>query len=451
MRMIGFKGALKVFYYLMAIDGVEDVELERFKEIGQELMGKKFDLNCDEVIGLCKVTLNSIESEEQKFDIIQGAIDEALKHQVYEFTYGIVYKQLIWDMISLAHSDGEYTEEEDRLIQYVASKLDIDKSELVEMKQLMRSALAVVNEQEELEKSDRPYSEVKPFIDEIEKRKATILEAVKSLIEDDFLFEGYEKSDKKEREQNVGQKIKNAVAPVALSVAHKTKEGVKAGSDKIKDKIKKIDNKPPFIIPTKYKEASNKIKEEAGFEADDNIYCMVNDNTYAFLQFKTSVSDEPFDYDEQNLIDFLHESIVNNNDDATGIVEIKSGKTKGGSKYLIQILKQSLRTEEGIHTGNQYILELYIEKDGEDQLIEGTFVEIGTTGFRESMVMTKLQNEDEELLTNFPEGWSADPYDPDFKQGFLMNLAEKEEYDKYFMNHPLSEARRLAEFVVGTN
>ena len=450
MKIIGFKGVLKVFYYLMAIDGVTDVELDRFKEIGQELMGNKFDSICNETIGLCNVTLESIDSEENRFDSIQGAIDDALKHQVYDLKFGVVPRLILWDMISIAYSDGAYTEEENRLIGHVARILEVDKSVLVEMKQLMITGLSIYDEQTELEKSERPYCEVKPLIDELEKRKCTIIEAVNALIEDDLLVNTVELyGERYSKALSAANKLKQTVTPFAISIAQKTQEGIKAGSKIIKEKVKKISDKPEFILPTIYEKADDELKQEVGYDPEDNIYCMCNDNTVALIQFKHSVSDEPFDYDEQSLIDFLHESIDKDNDDTTGIVDVKGGITKSGGQYLIQILKQSVRSDNGFHTGNRYLLELYIEKNGEDQLVEGTFVESGTTGLRESMVMAQLQNEG--LLDDFPEGWSADPYDPDFKKGFLMNLAEQEKYDKYFVTHPLSEARKLAKFIVGTN
>ncbi len=177
---------------------------------------------------------------------------------------------------------------------------------------------------------------------------------------------------------------------------------------------------------------------------------MFNEDTYAFIQFKNSLTDEPFDYDEQGLIDFLHDSIIEKDDDTTGIVEISGGTTKSGGKYLIQILKQSAIDENGIHTGNQYLLALYIEKDGEDKLVEGNFVEVGTTGFRDSVILDKMMREGK-VSDDFPNGWAMDPYDPEFKKGFLMNLSEREEYDSLFPSHPLSEARRLAKFIVGSN
>ena len=451
MKIIGFKGTLKVFYYLMAVDEVTDFELERFDEIGQELMGSRFLSVRDEIISLCKSTLSAIETEDERFDIIQEAIDDALKNETYDIRFGVAPRMLVWDMLSLAYSDGEYTEQENRLIGHVSRILEIEKSVLVEMKQLMSTAQSVVAQQEELEKSERPYSEVKPLIDEIENRKATILQAVTALIEDDILLDYVEPEEEKESAvKSAAKKFGERVSPVAKNLAQKTQNGFKNGSGKLKDKVKKFSKKPPFVIPSKYEKANDEIKTEAGFPVDNDIYCAFNDDTYAFIQFKTSLSDEPYDYDEQSLIDLIHDSIKENDDDLTGIVEISGGTTKSGGKYIIQILKQSAIDDNGNHTGNQYLLDLYIQKDGEDQLVEGNFVEVGTTGLRDTVILDKMMREGK-VSDDFPNGWAMDPYDPEFKKGFLMNLSEREEYDKLFPSHPLSEARRFAKFVVGSN
>ena len=66
-------------------------------------------------------------------------------------------------------------------------------------------------------------------------------------------------------------------------------------------------------------------------------------------------------------------------------------------------------------------------------------VEPGMTGIREAMVADKL------LRTgNFDMAdWDCDPYDKDLKTGVVMNMAEAENYDAEFPNHPLSQVRNL--------
>jgi hypothetical protein len=66
-------------------------------------------------------------------------------------------------------------------------------------------------------------------------------------------------------------------------------------------------------------------------------------------------------------------------------------------------------------------------------------VEAGMTGLREAMVADKLLR-----AGNFDmDNWDSDPYDKDLKTGVLMNLAEVENYDMDFPDHPLSRVRDL--------
>ena len=47
--------------------------------------------------------------------------------------------------------------------------------------------------------------------------------------------------------------------------------------------------------------------------------------------------------------------------------------------------------------------------------------------------------------------WFRDPYDPEYRKGFLMNQSEKAELDSLFPEHPLSVARALIRYVVENN
>jgi len=47
-------------------------------------------------------------------------------------------------------------------------------------------------------------------------------------------------------------------------------------------------------------------------------------------------------------------------------------------------------------------------------------------------------------------GWSADPYLSGYDQGILMNMAEREEYDALFPDHPLTMVRRLMKKIHGS-
>lgn len=261
LKIISKQGALKSFYYLMSVDGVTSFEEDRFQEIGEELLGAEFELCKDELVSFCKTHLNSISVDDERYDVIQEGIDLVLNETVTDVNDGVVPRLLVWNMLSLAHCDDDYSENENRIISHVARVLSIDKSVFVEMKQLISTADSVRKEQEQLELSDRPYFEVRPLVDEIEKRKNTIVEAAKALIVDDLLFEELPVVKNIEKKENVilnagkkigesvavgGKKVGEAVAPVAKDLGAKAATGaagIKDGASKLFSKMKDVTKK----------------------------------------------------------------------------------------------------------------------------------------------------------------------------------------------------------------
>lgn len=79
--------------------------------------------------------------------------------------------------------------------------------------------------------------------------------------------------------------------------------------------------------------------------------------------------------------------------------------------------------------------------------ISGYFDEIGTTGIRDVMVFEILRRKGK--VNEDMESWTADPYDPSVKTGFLMNISEREQYDEIFPDHPLSVVRSLIRHLTG--
>ena len=65
---------------------------------------------------------------------------------------------------------------------------------------------------------------------------------------------------------------------------------------------------------------------------------------------------------------------------------------------------------------------------------------------REAVVLDQMvaagritfQEKDERIL-----GWTQDPYDPTLDAPLLRNLAEDEQYDAQFPDHPLSRLRSI--------
>lgn len=95
-------------------------------------------------------------------------------------------------------------------------------------------------------------------------------------------------------------------------------------------------------------------------------------------------------------------------------------------------------------TGMTYIASLTFPFRNCSFVFKVQAVEIGVTGMRDAWVADKLMQENIITLNeNGPSNWFADPYDPNFKDGTLMNKSEQDIYDIHFPNHPLTRVRQL--------
>lgn len=92
-------------------------------------------------------------------------------------------------------------------------------------------------------------------------------------------------------------------------------------------------------------------------------------------------------------------------------------------------------------SGMTYIASITFPFSDFSFVIKYTCQEIGTTGFRDSIIGGKLSaNYTEKERSDF-KWWKKDPYDSTYDDIALYNLSDCEEYDSHFLTHPLSRAR----------
>lgn len=239
MNIIDKKNAMKAFYYLMAVDGeVCDVELDKFNEIGREIDSKFFDDYRKSIIEECRTQIDTATGEDEYYDVIQEGLDEALFCRVKDQSQGIAVRFLVWNMLAIAFSNDEYSKVERRMIKHVVRVTKMDKSVFLEMEQLIKAAASVEKESTWIKTSDKTYAEVKPIVDELEKRQKVILESAKALIEDDIeLDEPNINVDKSRFINNVVSKVKDKISPIATEVGTKTKKVFGKATTKIGEKV----------------------------------------------------------------------------------------------------------------------------------------------------------------------------------------------------------------------
>lgn len=183
--VIGIPAALRIFYSMMAIDGTISLEEEeKFCEIAREL-DPNFESYKGQLIQECtQVVETPFSSEEEYYDNIHDYVGDIIRDSGMKAESGIRGKVLVWDLLAIAYSEGEYSVNEKRLLRYITKKLGVDDVVLLEMENTIRTLLAIEQEEEWLKTSNRSYREVEDRINELSDRKAVIMTGARALLND---------------------------------------------------------------------------------------------------------------------------------------------------------------------------------------------------------------------------------------------------------------------------
>lgn len=190
------RDALRIMYCMMLIDGnVSEEEEEKFCEIGlacdQDFDACKKQLidECNGVVqsesaqGIDFVSIASVDSEEY-YDQIHDYVGDLIKEENFYQTEGVRAKWLIWNLLAIAYSEGDYSTNERRLMRYIAKKSGVDNTVLLEMEHTFSTLIAIEKEEEWLKSSDRPYKVIEERVVELSNRKNAIMQGINALISD---------------------------------------------------------------------------------------------------------------------------------------------------------------------------------------------------------------------------------------------------------------------------
>lgn len=196
----------------------------------------------------------------------------------------------------------------------------------------------------------------------------------------------------------------------------------------------KIDIKAVLNLPANFQIVKNMPEDPENCVS----YGMATPMCNAFIQvFPISERKTmPFD-DNVTIINGIHHSLK----DVQALIEVKNGRTKIGKQFVYSIVKT--KQEE---SGVEYFLLMHVEHENGAISINAHFLEHGMTGIRDTTIWELARREGVVSIDN-NEKWCFDPYDKDFKHPFLMNLSEKEEFDKLFPEHPLTQARQFVKMI----
>ncbi|SHK66568.1 hypothetical protein [Chryseobacterium polytrichastri] len=163
------------------------------------------------------------------------------------------------------------------------------------------------------------------------------------------------------------------------------------------------------------------------------IWVNPEQNALISLYFFDLQPDLPTIKDTNHLRDFHRKSIAAS---GGGIIEVNTFKVQN-----IPSVKTIFKIPQA-ESGMTYIASVTIPFKNCSFVIKVQAVEAGTTGIRDTVILSKLLESEEVSFDNDDlQNWFEDPYDPTFKEGTLMNKSEQEKYDAEFPQHPLTIAR----------
>lgn len=174
--------ALKIIYYLMAVDGgISPEEETLFREIGTAL-DKNFQFTSRVIEEDCVYQLEKANSSEDYRSMILEGVDNAIASSVPTEDSFITPKLLIWDLLTVSYSDEQYSEPERDLIKAIAQKLDIDEATLLELESSLQTLTAIDKETTWIKTTSKPYIEIEAIVNELADRKNAVTESVNDLL-----------------------------------------------------------------------------------------------------------------------------------------------------------------------------------------------------------------------------------------------------------------------------
>lgn len=176
------RNILMIMYYMMAADGVIlENEVDKFDEIGREL-DPEYEKNRDQIFSDCKAQMDKAIDPEDYFEVLQDGVGDAILASAGAKDALITPKVLLWDMMAIAFSDGDYAEKERQLVKYAARKLNVDKAVFLEMESYFLTIMDLEHEMAWIKTTNRPYVTIEAMVNEIADRKNVIFESAKDLI-----------------------------------------------------------------------------------------------------------------------------------------------------------------------------------------------------------------------------------------------------------------------------
>lgn len=185
---ISKEDAIKIIYYLMAVDGkICQAEEAKFDAIANEL-DASFGNYKNKIISECQTQLEKVIDPEEYYDVIQEGVCNAIDNSGSPSTSFDFYSSkvsnrvVVWNLLTIAFSDGKYTNEERKLLKYVVRRMNVDKSIFLEMENTIKALFSIDNEINWIKGTSKSYAAIEAIVNELEDRRGVINNSMKELI-----------------------------------------------------------------------------------------------------------------------------------------------------------------------------------------------------------------------------------------------------------------------------
>lgn len=157
-------------------------EKDRFVEFANKLeLGVKLD-NFDDIAAIVKFEINKVCVNE---DIFSGTILQSINRLLEVGNFNkLEITNIIWTLINLAYADGNFSDDENAVIDDIAKQYGIKEDIIEELKDCAKTLICLESKSEWIETTNKPYKEVKIVKDEIEKDEALVATMVANIIND---------------------------------------------------------------------------------------------------------------------------------------------------------------------------------------------------------------------------------------------------------------------------
>ena len=196
--VIPVRDALQIMYCLMAVDGtISEEEADKFDEIGKAsdpyfATYKKILIKECLAASRLETTYGHAfvprtpEEMEDYYDQIHDYVGDLITGlpRGWPVAGGIRPQILLWNLLAIAYSEGDYSANEKRLIRHFSKRAGVEDTVLLEMEHTIRTLFAIEKEEEWLKSTDRPYRVIEARVNELADRKNTIMKGVNALIAD---------------------------------------------------------------------------------------------------------------------------------------------------------------------------------------------------------------------------------------------------------------------------